>query len=108
MLFFGITGLFLRYLSKPSATVRYIVDGSYWVYLLHLPFLMFVVGALGGTDMPGGFKLAIVITSAGVVGFLTYDLFVRSTFIGRALNGQKYPRVLTATPHLHATVSHAG
>lgn len=108
MLFFGFTGLFLRYLDKPSATVRYIVDGSYWVYLLHLPFLMFVVGALGGTTLAAGLKLAIVITSAAVVGFLTYDLFVRATFIGRVLNGQKYPRVLAATPHLPATVPNPG
>ena len=109
MLFFGLTGLFLRYLDKPSAVVRYIVDGSYWVYLLHLPFLMFVVGALGGTDLPAGVKIAIVITSTAAVGFLTYDLFVRSTFIGRVLNGQKYPRVLTAGVHLpHTTVPHAG
>ena len=109
MMFFGTTGLFLRYLDKPSAVVRYIVDGSYWVYLLHLPFLMFVVGALGGTDLPAGVKIAIVITSTAAVGFLTYDLFVRSTFIGRVLNGQKYPRVLTAGVHLpHTTVPHAG
>jgi glucan biosynthesis protein C len=38
LLFFGFTGLFLRYLNRPSAAVRYVVDSSYWIYLVHLPF----------------------------------------------------------------------
>ena len=101
MMFFGATGLFLRYLDKPSAVMRYIVDGSYWVYLVHLPFLLFVVGILSGTHLTVGAKMLIVMSSATVFGFVTYDLFVRATFIGRVLNGQKYPRAL-ALPQIHA------
>ena len=29
LLVFGITGLFLRYLDRPSPSVRYLVDASY-------------------------------------------------------------------------------
>lgn len=103
MMFFGATGLFLRCLDKPSAVMRYIVDGSYWVYLVHLPFLLFLVGFLSGTHLNAGTKMLIVMSAATVFGFVTYDLFVRATFIGRSLNGQKYPRALSL-PHVHAGV----
>lgn len=95
MMFFGCTGLFLRYCDKPSAVTRYIVDGSYWVYLVHLPMLMTVVGLLSNATLPSELKMAAVILVTTVVGFVSYDLLVRATFIGRVLNGRKYPRLLT-------------
>ena len=41
-------------------------------------------------------RMALGIVITAVIGFLTYDLFVRATFIGRVLNGQRYPRALAS------------
>lgn len=95
MMFFGSTGLFLRYLDKPSAVARYIVDGSYWVYLVHLPVLMALVGLMSTTDLGSEVRMTIVIVATAVIAFVSYDLFARASFIGRALNGQRYPRALS-------------
>jgi len=104
MMFFGTTGLFLRYFNKPSALARYVVDGSYWVYLVHLPVLMFLVGLLADTNFSAVIKMAIVIPATALIGFVSYDLVARATFIGRALNGQRYPRALGALlPNIVAT-----
>lgn len=103
MMFFGCTGLFLRYFDKPSAFARYIVDGSYWVYLVHLPVLMMIVGLLSNSSLPSELRMAVAIFVTTAVGFLSYDLLVRATFIGRVLNGQKYPRLLSL-PAIHAGV----
>ena len=109
MMFFGSTGLFLRYLNKPSAVARYIVDGSYWVYLVHLPVLMTLVGLMSTTDLPSELRMGIVVVVTAVVGFLSYDLFVRATFLGRALSGQRHPRALAGVfPQAHSPALKAG
>jgi hypothetical protein len=36
----------------------------------------------------------MVLAITYVVGFLSYDLFVRSTMVGSTLSGRRYPRVI--------------
>ena len=93
-LFYGFTGLFVRYLDQPSARIRYIVDASYWVYLVHLPCTIWIPGLLVGTDLSVWMRMLIVLTGTTAIGFVSYSLFVRSTWIGRVLNGRRYPRGL--------------
>ncbi len=94
MFFFGLTGLFIRYLDKPSARIRYVVDASYWVYLIHLPFTIWIPGLLVGTGLSVWFRMLTVLAVTTFACFVTYDLFVRSSFVGRVLNGRRYTRGL--------------
>lgn len=94
LLTFGITGLFLRWLDRPSPGVRYVVDASYWLYLVHLPFAIWVPGWLSGAGWPALAKFAVTLAATGLAGFASYDLLVRTTFVGLVLNGRRYPRGL--------------
>ncbi|MCH2044020.1 MAG: acyltransferase family protein [Saprospiraceae bacterium] len=89
---FGITGLFIRYCSKHSAQMRYISDASYWVYLIHLPLTIFIPGLLADLAIPAVLKFMIVVIITTIITFVTYHYWVRATFIGKFLNGRKYPR----------------
>ena len=100
LLFYGFTGLFLRYFNKPSARIRYMVDASYWVYLVHLPCAIWLPGLLVNSGLTLWPKMIIVFVTITVVGFITYDLFARSTFIGKTLNGRRYKRGLPAETEL--------
>ena len=91
---FGITGLFIRYGSKHSAVMRYVSDSSYWVYLLNLPLTAFLPSLLFGLAIPAFLKFAIVVIGTAFICFATYHFFVRSSFIGKFLNGRKYSRKL--------------
>ena len=91
---FGFTGLFIRYASKHSAMMRYVSDSSYWVYLLHLPLTAFLPGLILGLALPAFLKFVIVMTGTAFVCFATYQYFVRSTFIGKFLNGRTYSKKL--------------
>lgn len=93
---FGITGLFIRYGSKHSAIMRYISDASYWVYLIHLPLTAFLPSLLFNWNAPAVVKFLTVLTVATFICFSTYHYFVRSSFIGKFLNGRKYPRRLSS------------
>jgi fucose 4-O-acetylase-like acetyltransferase len=92
LLVFGLTGLFQRHLTQRKWVVRYLVDASYWMYLIHMPLSIWIATLLSPLV---GSSVATVIM---VLGLLTlaclasYDLLVRNTVIGWILNGRRYPR----------------
>jgi len=90
LLNFGFTGLSLRYLNHYSSIGRYISDASYWVYLVHLPILVFLQGMLVGFHWHGIIKFIIVSAVTLLISFISYNYLVRGTFIGQFLSGKKF------------------
>lgn len=95
LLIFGFTGLFIRYGSSHSPTMRYVSDASYWVYLIHLPLTVIIPALIAGWNISGVAKFLFVTLVTAIICFATYHLFVRSTFIGKFLNGRKYSRKIS-------------
>ncbi|XLS30263.1 acyltransferase family protein [Flavobacteriaceae bacterium M23B6Z8] len=91
---FGITGLFIRYGSKYSGRMRYISDASYWIYLFHLPFTVYLPALISDWPVSAITKFVIVMLGTAIPCFITYHYLVRPTFIGKFLNGRRYPRNL--------------
>lgn len=94
MFVFGLTGLFVRYLAKPSPVGRYVADASYWFYLIHLPLVAWGTGLLAGVPWPAGVKYLAVLGGVVAICWLTYDVAVRPTVVGAVLNGRRYRRGL--------------
>jgi len=87
-------GLFKRFLDKPSKVVRYIADSSYWLYLVHLPIVLWLQIAFAELGLHWSIKwFSISVITIGV-SLVMYELFVRSTLIGKVLNGRRRPRAL--------------
>ena len=89
-------GGFRKLCARPNAFVRYLADSSYWMYLLHLPVVVWLQVAVAELPLHWSLKLALI--SLITIGFslLTYDLFVRSTLLGWLLNGRRRERVLAS------------
>jgi len=87
---FSITGLFIRYGSQHSHLMRYNSDASYWIYLLHLTFTMLLPAFILDWDIPAFAKFIFVLLITSGICLVTYHYLVRSTFIGKFLNGRKY------------------
>lgn len=90
MLVFGFAGLFMRFFDKPNRWVRYIVDASYWFYLIHLPFMIWVPGLLCKLSWPAMLKAPAVLAISIPVMWLSYEFMVRTTWVGQWLNGRRY------------------
>ena len=93
-LVFLTMGVFQRISRKPNAFIRYVADSSYWMYLIHLPVVVWLQVAVAELPLHWSLKLAAISTITIGFSLLTYDLFVRSTLIGWLLNGQHRDRVL--------------
>ena len=94
---FALIGLALRFLSGFHPVRRYIADASYWVYIVHLPLVMFFQTIAARLEWTWVIKLPLVITATLLVSFLTYHWFVRFSFIGAVLNGRRAERTSPVT-----------
>lgn len=92
---FGISGVFIRYWSNHSAVMRYLSDSSYWVYLVHLSFTAYLPSFIADWAIPATFKFLIILTTTGIICFVSYHFFVRGSFIGKFLNGRTYSKKLS-------------
>ena len=93
-LVFLTIGVFRKLCSRPNAFVRYVADSSYWMYLVHLPVVVWLQVAVAEIPLHWSLKLAFISVFTIAVSLLTYDLFVRSTVIGWLLSGRRRDRVM--------------
>ena len=91
LLVFGILGGFLECCRSPNPVWRYLADSSYWIYLAHLPLLPAIEILMHRWEAPALMKLTILCGASLTLLFASYHFLVRSTLIGKALNGRVYP-----------------
>lgn len=82
-------GVFRQVISQSNKVTRYIADASYWLYLIHLPVVVWLQIAVAELPWHWGIKLATVCGLTLAISLVLYDFFVRSSAIGKVLNGRK-------------------
>ncbi len=85
----GTIGLFRKLLRRENSVLRYLSDASYWMYLAHLPLVVYLQQVLSPLPLPGILKLALILTVSSAFLLLTYQFCVRYTPIGVLLNGRR-------------------
>ena len=88
---YALLGLCVRFLHTERPWIRYLADASYWMYLIHLPLLVGFEMLLVSQPWPILVKLGLTWLVVGTVLVASYHLLVRSTPVGRWLNGHRYP-----------------
>jgi len=89
---FAMIGIAVRYFSVPNARWRYLADASYWMYLIHLPIVWLLQAWMLGWPLAWPVKLFLILAITIAILFTSYHYLVRSTFVGKLLNGRKYSR----------------
>jgi surface polysaccharide O-acyltransferase-like enzyme len=89
LMIFGFIGFFRAFFSGENPRIRYISDSSYWLYIMHLPVIMFVQAMISTWDMPSFPKFLIACAATTLPLLLIYEFVVRYTFIGTLLNGKR-------------------
>jgi peptidoglycan/LPS O-acetylase OafA/YrhL len=59
-----------RYVRRESRVLRYLADASFWIYLVHIPFLVALQSSLSTTDLavPVRWGLTVLGTLALAIG----------------------------------------
>jgi glucans biosynthesis protein C len=78
-----------RYLASRSPFLSFVADSSYWVYLLHLPIVLFLQTLLVPLALPWWLKFTAVLLGTLVPCLSTYVVFVRYTPVGLLLHGKR-------------------
>jgi glucans biosynthesis protein C len=94
LLIFASLGLFIRFFKDPHPIIRYLSDASYWIYLVHLPVVVVMVGVMASLPLSAGVKFSGVLVITLLVTLSSYHYLVRSTAVGVLLNGRRYPKAL--------------
>lgn len=90
---FGFLAVFQKHFHRYSSRLRYIMDASYWVYIIHLPIVAFIPGLMVDLPLAAGWKFLITFSTTTIICFLSYQFLVRSTVIGVFLNGKRERRI---------------
>ena len=88
---FSFIGLAENKFGSYSSISRFCSDGTYWMYLIHLPIVTFTTFFMFQFKFFAEFKFLLAIILTTFICLITYKFFVRSTYIGILLNGRKYP-----------------
>ncbi|MDG2020992.1 MAG: acyltransferase family protein, partial [Phycisphaerales bacterium] len=91
VLILGLTGITERLFQRENPVVRYFVDASYWIYLMHLPLCIFFPSLFRFWDAPGIVKMTAMIALTTAVLLVIYHFAVRGTGLGVLLSGRRYP-----------------
>lgn len=99
---FGLLGIFLQVRYENPVT-RYLAEASFWVYLIHLPFVVLAHIALAPLPIPTEVKYLLAGTTGLTMALLTNEAFVRNKRLGWFLDGCRQRG--SATPSAPAPVS---
>jgi peptidoglycan/LPS O-acetylase OafA/YrhL len=74
LMLFGIWGILARYVRTESRILRYLADASFWVYLVHIPFLVAIQSSLAQTHMEVALRYALTVTGTLALAVGSYAL----------------------------------
>ena len=86
---FALLVLGKRFLGQENAFFRYMSQSSYWVYLVHVPVILFIQILLMDRDWNLWLKYLLTIALTFIISLLSYQVLVRYTPIGWMLNGRQ-------------------
>lgn len=78
-----------RYLERRNAYLAFVADASYWLYLIHLPIVLFIQTLLIPVETSVWIKLSITLFITFVACLATYVVFVRYTPLGWMFHGKR-------------------
>ncbi len=89
---FAFIGMAVRHIKTPSTKWRYLADASYWMYLIHLPIVWILQAWMLQWQLHWAIKLSLNLIITNLLLLASYHYLVRSTLIGKFLNGKVHPK----------------
>ena len=91
LLSYGFIGFAESQFKSYNPKLKFISDGAYWMYIIHLPIVTLATFVMLKLHIPIEIKFLIATMLTAVICLITYKYLVRSTVIGILLNGKRHP-----------------
>ena len=98
---FGLLAISLRTKHGENAILRFLAEASFWVYIVHLPFVGLTHVAIAQMAIPTIAKFLLAGLIPLSISLTTYQVFVREKWLGRFLDGRGRP--VTPVTNIAAT-----
>lgn len=82
-------GYMLSWFTHPNISVRFLSDGAYWGYLIHMPIVCFMQNLVQPFSFHWTIKLLIIFAPTCLILWSTYKFWVRRSWMGQLLNGKR-------------------
>ncbi|MDX6635366.1 MAG: hypothetical protein QOF06_1569 [Solirubrobacterales bacterium] len=89
---FGIWGILARYVREESQVLRYLSDASFWIYLVHIPFLVALQSTLSTTDLPVPVRWGVAVSGTLALALGSYALIRSTRKLVRSHRTRRVPR----------------
>ena len=89
---FAVMGYAYRYLNQPSELLRYLSEGAYPIYILHMFFLYLASSLILPLQLPVELKFILIVLFTFAGCFALYDLLIRRVNFLRPIFGLKGSR----------------
>jgi glucan biosynthesis protein C len=89
---FALLGVATRFFEHASAHWRYLSDASFFMYIAHLPIVYALQAWMIRWPVHWSVKFPLIVSLAFAILLAMYHFLVRSTFVGKFLNGRRHPR----------------
>ena len=74
LMLLGVWGLMARYVQRASRPLRYLADASFWIYLVHIPFLVAMQSSLANTRLEVVFRYTLTVLGTLALAVGSYAL----------------------------------
>ena len=88
MIVLGMLGLAERWSKRVDARFAYVAEAAFWIYLVHLPFAIFIPVLFHNWSLDANLKVWISTATVLMVCFTSYHFMVRTTVVGQWLRGR--------------------
>ncbi|HYH54339.1 MAG TPA: acyltransferase family protein [Solirubrobacterales bacterium] len=86
---FGIWGVLALYVREESRVMRYLSDASFWIYLIHIPFLVALQSSLSTTDLAVPIRWTLTVTGTLALAVGSYALIRWGRRLASKLGGPR-------------------
>jgi hypothetical protein len=87
---FAFIGYMMVLFGNTNKRIRYLSDSSYWLYVIHLPIVVFFQIIVMPLSLHWILKISIIFVPSFLIMFFSYHFLVRKTWVGVILNGKKH------------------
>lgn len=89
LMIIGFMGFFRQCFAFSNRWIRYLSDSSYWLYIAHLPLIIFIQAVVTAWPVWPVVKFTFACVATTLILLVMYEDLIRYTVFGTLLNGKR-------------------